>query len=128
MVLGLFSLFGHHKGKVRLLTPTTKFTSILAVGLCSILYLTWYIPSISVKTELQRLIPIRPPRTEVGGYWDASPRRVIVFGDSWSDNGQYLVDPPSKDLTPIREEAQGKVWTEWLCSAVPIPPCMEESS
>ena len=124
MVIGFFSLAGHHKGNSKFLTRSTGFTAILAIGICSIVYLTWFLPGFSVKTGLERFIPIGSAKTEIGIeeiYWDESPRRLIVFGDSWSDNGQYPIDPPPKDLMPVRDEARGKVWTEWLCAAVFYP-------
>lgn len=83
----------------------TRFTAIVGVSLISILYLAWVLPSFSVKNELKNA-------------WSKSPRRLIVFGDSWSDNGEYPIDPPSKELSPPKDLAQGKVWTEWLCTAI----------
>lgn len=83
----------------------SRFTAIVAVCMCSVLYLVYMFPSFSVKNEFKNA-------------WSKSPRRLIVFGDSWSDNGDYPIDPPSKDLLPLRDDAQGKVWTEWLCQAV----------
>ena len=121
MVIGFFSLAGHHKGNARLLTRSTGFTAIFAIGICSIVYLTWFLPGFSVKTGLERFIPTQSAKTEVDVHWDESPRRLIVFGDSWSDNGQYPIDPPPKELMPVREEARGKVWTECLCVAVFYP-------
>lgn len=124
MVIGFFSLAGHHKGNSRLLTRSTGFTAILAIGICSIVYLTWFLPGFSVKTGLE-LIPIGSTKTEIETeveiHWNDSPRRLIIFGDSWSDNGQYPIDPPAKELMPVRDEARGKVWTEWLCAAVFYP-------
>lgn len=125
MVIGFFSLAGHHKGNARLLTRSTGFTVILALGICSIVYLTWFLPGFSVKTGLERFIPTGSAKTqvetEVEIHWDKSPRRLIVFGDSWSDNGQYPIDPPPKELMPERDEARGQLWTEWLCTAVCHP-------
>ena len=83
--------------------------------MCSILYLAYMLPSFGVKNEFQNA-------------WSKSPRRLIVFGDSWSDNGEYPIDPPSKDLLPLRDDAQGKVWTEWLCQAVRFPRLPEIAS
>ena len=124
MVIGFFSLAGHHKGNARLLTQSKGFTVILAIGICSIIYLTWFLPGFSVKTGLERFILTESARTEVEIHWDESPRRLIVFGDSWSDNGRYPIDPPPKELMPERDEARGKVWTEWLCAAVIHPHSM----
>ena len=83
----------------------TRFTGIVGVCLCSIIYLIYYHPASSVRTELKNA-------------WSEAPRRLIVFGDSWSDNGKYPIDPPPKHMLPNRDQAQGQVWTEWLCTAV----------
>ena len=82
-----------------------RFYAAIGIGLCSILYLVWILPSSSLRNELPNV-------------WSKWPRRLIVFGDSWSDNGQYPIDPPSEALLPSRDPAQGRVWTEWLCMAV----------
>ncbi|KAI4203303.1 MAG: hypothetical protein LQ350_002000 [Teloschistes chrysophthalmus] len=79
--------------------------SAFAVCVCSILYLFWYLPTANVKHELKSA-------------WSDAPRRLIVFGDSWSDNGRYPIEVPPKTLVPVKEEAQGLVWTEWLCLAI----------
>lgn len=80
----------------------SRFALIVGFGLCGILYLAWELPSLELPQRVQNL-------------WKQPPRRLIVFGDSWSDNGQYLIDQPTEALLPSREEAQGRVWTEWLC-------------
>ena len=112
------SLTPHHRSPSRFLTRITGLTAILVVGLCSIFYLTFFLPGFSVKSGLVRWVPKPSNKTEPQAHWDQSPRRLIVFGDSWSDNGLYPIDPPPEDQPPTREEAQGKAWTEWLCSAV----------
>lgn len=90
----------------------TRLIAILGLSLCSILYLVWFLPrALKLKNELPNI-------------WNKSPRRLIVFGDSWSDNGEYPVDPPSKALLPSRDPAQGKVWTEWLCMDVSDMDCL----
>lgn len=83
----------------------TRFTAIVGVSLVSVSYLAWVLPTLGVKNEVRNA-------------WSKSPRRLIVFGDSWSDNGHYPIAPPSKEMSPTIEPAQGKVWTEWLCAAV----------
>ena len=83
----------------------SRFTAIVAISVGSILYLAYTLPSFNVKVQIKNA-------------WTTSPRRLIVFGDSWSDNGDYPIDPPSGKFFPSREPAQGKVWTEWLCQAV----------
>ncbi|KAL8968736.1 MAG: hypothetical protein Q9183_002321 [Haloplaca sp. 2 TL-2023] len=79
--------------------------SAVLVCFCSILYLVWYLPTANVKHELQSA-------------WSDTPRRLIVFGDSWSDNGLYPIDGPPKNLIPVKDEAQGLLWTEWLCLSI----------
>ena len=121
MVSAFSSITGRHKGPTRLLIRVTGLTIIAAVSLCSIIYLTWFLPGFSAKTQLARLLPtaiIKSGKLTEEIHWSDSPRRLIVFGDSWSDNGLYPVDPPPRDQSPTKDVAQGKVWTEWLCSAV----------
>ena len=118
MVLSCASLIRRDTGSSRLFTRLKGLAAIGIIGLCSILYLTWFLPGFSVKNELGRLLPTVSVTNGTHMQWNNKPRRLIVFGDSWSDNGVYPVDPPSKDQMPDREEARGMVWTEWLCSAV----------
>lgn len=42
----------------------------------------------------------------------------MVFGDSFSDTGVYLIDPPKEDQQPTRDPAAGQRWTETLCEEV----------
>lgn len=117
MILGFDISNGRRPGSSNVLTRSKTLTAIFAIGLCSVVYLTWFLPAYSVKNKLGRLLPTFSIRKEANTHWDSNPRRLIVFGDSWSDNGHYPVDQPLRDQIPSREEAQGKVWTEWLCSA-----------
>ena len=105
MVVSYSSILGFKHNPVRLFT---RSSGVVAVCICSILYLAWYLPTLSVKTELTNA-------------WSEAPRRLIVFGDSWSDDGKYPIDPPPRTLRPLRSEAQGQVWTEWLCLAACRP-------
>ncbi|KAL9603133.1 MAG: hypothetical protein Q9219_001336 [cf. Caloplaca sp. 3 TL-2023] len=102
MVVSFSSLLGFKHNPIKLLT---RSHGAIAVCACSILYLTYYFPTVSVRHELRSA-------------WSNAPRRLIVFGDSWSDNSIYPADSPPKNLLPVKEEAQGPVWTEWLCLAV----------
>ncbi|KAI4239324.1 MAG: hypothetical protein L6R40_005539 [Gallowayella cf. fulva] len=102
MVVPLFSVFGYKYNPIRIIC---RSPGAFAVCLCSFLYLVCYLPTASVRHELKSA-------------WSNAPRRLIVFGDSWSDNGRYPIDVPPKKLLPMKEEAQGLLWTEWLCSAV----------
>ena len=115
MVLACGSLVAHSS---KLFTRSKGLTAIIAISLCSILSLAWLLPGFSVRTKLERLLPAGSVPTEAQALWNTSSKRLVVFGDSWSDNGQYPIDPPPKDQMPGRDEARGKVWTEWLCSSV----------
>jgi hypothetical protein len=44
--------------------------------------------------------------------------RLVVFGDDWSDNGEYRVSPPPKSTTRNRDPDRGTIWTEALCKEV----------
>ena len=107
----------HHHIPSKLIVRSTTLAAAVVVGLCSILFLTGYFPGRSFSTKLERFLPGKIIKTEVKLHWNSSPRRLIVFGDSWSDNGQYPIDPPPPEQIPIPDEAQGRVWTEWLCSS-----------
>lgn len=107
-----------------LLTRFAGLTVVAVVSLCSIAYLTWFLPPSLLKSELQYFIstPLRNISTAGKGQLSAVlPKRLIVFGDSWSDNGQYPIDPPPRDQCPEWEQARGKVWTDWLCLEVGKP-------
>ncbi|KAL8839792.1 MAG: hypothetical protein Q9170_001603 [Blastenia crenularia] len=104
MVVSFSSLLGFKHNPIKLLT---RSHGALVVCFCSILYLAWYLPSVNLRHELTSA-------------WSDAPRRLIVFGDSWSDNGKYPIDLPPKNLLPIKEEIQGPVWTEWLCLAAMV--------
>ncbi|KAL8881059.1 MAG: hypothetical protein Q9198_001656 [Flavoplaca austrocitrina] len=102
MVVPLFGLFGYKYNPIRIIARSPGAFTVL---LCSFVYLVWYLPTANVRYELKSA-------------WSDAPRRLIVFGDSWSDNGDYPIDLPPKKWLLRREEAQGPVWTEWLCSAI----------
>lgn len=44
--------------------------------------------------------------------------QLVVFGDSWSDNGVYQADSPGPSQLPVKSEVRYQVWTEYLCGAV----------
>lgn len=118
MVFSFSTRSTHHQTPSKLIIRSISLATVLVLSLCSIVYLTRSFPGYSVKTNWQRLLPAISDKTQVKLHWDGSPRRLIVFGDSWSDNGQYPINPPSPEQAPARDEAQGKVWTDWLCSSV----------
>lgn len=83
----------------------TKFHAIAALGIASILYFAWVYPSLHVKSHLVKT-------------WAGTSRRIVVFGDSFSDTGVYLIDPPKENQQAIRDPAAGQRWTETLCEKV----------
>ncbi|KAJ6135883.1 hypothetical protein N7512_001043 [Penicillium capsulatum] len=72
---------------------------VCALAACIILYLAWF----PTSQNLGDLVPLAPGTLQAGRTFD---QRLVVFGDSWSDNET--------------REAQGMVWTDWLCSMVGI--------
>lgn len=123
MVFSFSTRSAHHQAPSKLIIRSTSFATVLILSLCSILYVTRSIPGYSVKNNWERLLPVISDKTQIKLHWDDSPRRLIVFGDSWSDNGQYPINPPPPEQAPARDEAQGKVWTDWLCSSVGLSEC-----
>lgn len=83
----------------------TKVHVIAVLGIASILYLSWIYPTLHVKSHLAKT-------------WTGTSRRIVVFGDSFSDTGVYLIDPPKEEEKPIRDPAAGQRWTEALCEEV----------
>ena len=113
---------GHKSQLFAILTRRKSLTVIVAVGLCSVLYLIHLLPHLAVRRSFIQSAPqVTFNTTQHKPPAGTHPRRLIVFGDSWSDNRQYPVDPPPSQELPKWKEAQGKVWTEWLCSAVELP-------
>lgn len=104
-------------------TRSIGFVAIAAVSLSSIAYLTFYCLPVSSSSRSHRALG---PPSLLSSWargptafqsWE-SPQRLIVFGDSWSDNGRYPIDPPSQDQVISRDAQQGQVWTDWLCAMV----------
>ncbi|KAL8807330.1 MAG: hypothetical protein Q9200_004722 [Gallowayella weberi] len=98
----LFRIFGYKYHPIRIIC---RNPGAFTVCVCSFLYLLRYRSTAHVRHEGRST-------------WSDAPRRLIVFGDSWRDNGKYPIDLPRNRLLPLKDEIQGPVWTEWLCSAV----------
>lgn len=83
----------------------TKIHVIAALGISSVLYFSWIYPTLHIKSHLVKT-------------WAGTSRRIVVFGDSFSDTGVYLIDPPKEEEKPVRDPAAGQRWTEALCEEV----------
>ena len=118
MVFSFSTRSAPHQTPSKLIIRSTSLAAIVVVSLCSILYLASSFPGHSIRTNLEQLLPSMSVKTAIKLHWNDSPRRLIVFGDSWSDNGQYPIDPPPREQVPTRDDAQGKAWTDWLCLSV----------
>jgi hypothetical protein len=79
-----------------------KIHIIVALGIAGVLYFGWIYPSLHVQSRLAKA-------------WIGSARRIVVFGDSFSDTQSYLIDAPESSQRPIRDQAEGRRWTEVLC-------------
>ncbi|PYH96261.1 hypothetical protein BO71DRAFT_417980 [Aspergillus ellipticus CBS 707.79] len=77
----------------------SKFHTVCALAVCSILLSASFLAS---QHYYRRVVLTDEPPSDfqVAASFD---RRLVVFGDSWSDNNAA--------------ELQGSVWTEWLCSS-----------
>ncbi|KAF2760516.1 hypothetical protein EJ05DRAFT_498480 [Pseudovirgaria hyperparasitica] len=81
--------------------PLRRLHIVVACAFFFILYLGWVWPSLEVKTRLQKV-------------FSGSARRIVVFGDDWSDIGTSPIAAPRPESVLIREPASGKIWTESL--------------
>jgi hypothetical protein len=82
-----------------------RVQAIAAFVIGSLLYFAWIYPSLHVTSRITKA-------------WTGSSRRIIVFGDSFSDTGSYIVPPSSEDRRRTRDAAEGQRWTEVLCEEV----------
>ncbi|KAK7548628.1 hypothetical protein IWX49DRAFT_589701 [Phyllosticta citricarpa] len=83
----------------------SRCSVIIALAVTIILYLGWVIPSTRQYTQFQKS-------------WSGSVRRIVTFGDSWSDTGRYILNGPPPGYEPIRHPASGPVWPEALCQEI----------
>ena len=74
-----------------------RFYALCAVAACTILSFAWFLTS----RDLSDIVPLASEKFQTAHEFD---RRLVVFGDSWSDNKT--------------EKLQGPVWTDLLCSMV----------
>lgn len=86
----------------------TRLHACVATTLALILYFGWLRPLEITQDSIQRV-------------WKGTAHRVVVFGDDWSDTGDYRVAPPPKQTTRDRDPSQGALWVEALCEEVHVP-------
>jgi hypothetical protein len=87
------------------LRSITRLQLIAALALFTFFYLVWIFPSLRVTTRITKA-------------WVGRQRRVVVFGDSFSDTMTYLLDVPENSLRVARDPEEGERWVEVLCSEV----------
>lgn len=83
----------------------TRIHNTVAAVIIVVLYFSWMQPSLHIRTRIEKV-------------WKGSSRRVVVFGDDWSDTGEYRMAAPPKSTIRDRDSDRGKVWTEALCKEV----------
>ncbi|KAI3128943.1 hypothetical protein DTO039G3_6451 [Penicillium roqueforti] len=72
-----------------------RFYALAAVAVCMIFTSAWFLTS----RGFSDIVPLVSEPFQVASTFD---KRLVVFGDSWSDNKS--------------DEAQGRIWTDRLCS------------
>ncbi|KAF9888100.1 hypothetical protein FE257_009236 [Aspergillus nanangensis] len=75
-----------------------KFQAVCALALCSLFISAWFLLS---HQYYRRVLPQNTPGSDFQAA-TSFDQRLVVFGDSWSDNNAG--------------ELQGSVWTDTLCS------------
>ncbi|KAJ5662768.1 hypothetical protein N7462_011694 [Penicillium macrosclerotiorum] len=71
-----------------------RFYALCGIAACTILYSAWFL----TFRNFGDIVPLGSEQFRTATSFD---QRLVVFGDSWSDNDT--------------EEPQGQVWTDWLC-------------
>jgi hypothetical protein len=89
----------------------TRVYLVAALVICTLLYFAWIYPTLHVQSRINKALT-------------GSSRRIIVFGDSFSDTGSYAIPAPPNELRPARNPAEGRRWTEVLCEEVLLFPCL----
>ncbi|KAL1635645.1 hypothetical protein SLS56_001698 [Neofusicoccum ribis] len=78
----------------------TRFHVLVFCAVCTVVYIGWVLPSLQVPSRVQKA-------------FSGSKRRIVVFGDSWSDTGDYRVQIPAKNP---QHNISRPLWTEALSS------------
>lgn len=77
----------------------TRFHALVFFAICTLAYMGWVLPSLQIQNRVQKA-------------FSRSQRRIVVFGDSWSDTGDYRVQIPAKNP---QHNISRPLWTEALC-------------
>ncbi|KAF2654084.1 hypothetical protein K491DRAFT_601560 [Lophiostoma macrostomum CBS 122681] len=80
----------------------TRLHACIFATILFIAYFSWFQPSVEFQTRLQKV-------------WKDHSHRVVVFGDDWSDVGEYRMAPPPKSTIRDKDPDRGGLWTETLC-------------
>jgi hypothetical protein len=83
----------------------TRLHACVLAAILFIAYFSWFQPSVEFQTRLQKV-------------WKDNSHRVVVFGDDWSDVGEYRMAPPPKSTIRDKDPDRGELWTETLCEEV----------
>ncbi|KAF2268180.1 hypothetical protein CC78DRAFT_488842 [Lojkania enalia] len=75
---------------------------LAAAAIVTIFFISWWRPSLNIQGRILKA-------------WRRSSRRLVVFGDGWSDTGDYCVSPPPKSTVQHKDPDRGGLWTEALC-------------
>jgi hypothetical protein len=67
-------------------------------------YSAWIYPSLQVRTRLTKV-------------WTGTSRKLVVFGDSFSDTGAHTGTIPKASIA-TNDEPDGIKWSEVLCKEV----------
>jgi hypothetical protein len=112
---------------------STRFTICLSIPaflvLLSILIITTHFSSRSKTTVASlkntvndHLNLVASLKDTVSDQFDSvigrEPRRLIVLGDFWADNGKYLTNPLEGEKRIPKDPVLGLGWTSWLCKEV----------
>ncbi|KAF2740926.1 hypothetical protein EJ04DRAFT_558311 [Polyplosphaeria fusca] len=79
-----------------------RLHALSAVAIFAFLWFMWLLPSLHMRARVQEA-------------WHGSSRRIVVFGDDWSDTGVRPVSAPLKSRRRDRDPDRGKLWVEALC-------------
>ena len=115
--------FGNRRPWASCFTNPRVLLSFLAVCIPSSLYIAYSLPKQSAKPNLHNILSTQDGENspKPAFEWKPGPKRLVVFGDSWSDNGKHPVNAPGDDQALSKSEDQGRSWTEWFCQEVCNP-------